>query len=202
MKTQHTHRDGDTMVLVSVETRPAVIDFADILEATQVVPDEFNTDAPWEHFDGWEHEAKSTNNLPSEVSNARGECWNEADRESVLIRMEFDADLFKWYRDHGASKQVARELVAQSMGKRLDQLTGWYSHGWQWWGVKGKYHGVRDSVWGIDDEEYAENRVRSEIAHCIAAGLEAKGYTVRYLERTEAPRQKKQPGNVNLFNRS
>ena len=45
-----TLRDGNTMI--AVETASAVIDYADIVAATEVVEDRFENMTPWDHCDG------------------------------------------------------------------------------------------------------------------------------------------------------
>jgi hypothetical protein len=86
-------------------------------------------------------------------------------------------------RGMGCSKQVAREIEAQERRRTLEQLKRWYSEGWTYYGVVcdhpvAERHNVNESVWGIDDEEYAEKEVRHEIAGQVAHALERRGYTV------------------------
>ena len=69
-------------------------------------------------------------------------------------------------------------MVACDRRRTLDQLVKWYTDGWQWWGVKCEYLGFEDSVWGIDDDEYAENEVRVEIACEVAHQMQEAGFTV------------------------
>jgi len=170
-----------TTVMVTTET--IEVDFNDIVEAVQVDPDECFGETPWDMCDGYDHTATSINRMDAhryEMESARGYCWHGGDRERVIITMaeHVDTDLFKWYRDQGASKQVAAEMVALSLRKRLDQLTHWYEHGWQWWYVHGQYRGYEDSVGGIDDYGYARDSVREEIAMNITAALEDDDYIV------------------------
>jgi hypothetical protein len=204
-RTQHTHRDGNTLVLVTVETRPAVIDFADVYKATEVVPDELSYEAPWEHWDDWQHTATDLDDSRFDgvsrdsLRKAAGECWDEGNRRRVLIEQPYDSDLYKWYRDNGASRGVARQLVAKSMAKRLEQIVKWYRYGWEWWAVKGEYNGCYARVGGIDDDGYAEE-MRREIAGELASELEDAGYTVINYPAPAEPAPKKAPGNVNLFN--
>jgi len=49
-----TIRHGDTMIVV--ESHPAAVEYNDILDATEVMPDEHYQEAPWESCDGFEHE--------------------------------------------------------------------------------------------------------------------------------------------------
>ena len=109
----------------------------------------------------------------------RGYCYSDGHRERIIITAQWDADLYRWYRDNGASKQVAREMVALSMRKRLDQLVEWYANDWEWWYCGGEYKGCSDGVGGIDDYRYAHDEVRRECAENIAHQLEQAGYIVK-----------------------
>jgi len=84
-------------------------------------------------------------------------------------------------RERGASRQVAREAVAAERRRTLAQLVKWYDSGWEWYGVRCRFEalgdGYQDSLWGIDDAEYAET-LKEEIALNVAAQLEEAGYTV------------------------
>lgn len=50
-------RVGNTLISVTteIETESAIVDYADILDATTVKSDDDNGDPPWEDCDGWEH---------------------------------------------------------------------------------------------------------------------------------------------------
>jgi len=190
-------RQGDTMI--AVESAPAVVEFDDILGATKVVYDECVSDAPWEMCDGFEHTVVSPSRVDGDAKRMRGYCWHSGDRERVVIQLPEGEDygLYKWHRERGASKQVAREAVAAERRRTLDLLVKWYSDGWQYWGVKCDFEVLgeefHDSVWGIDDEDYAEREVVSEIADNVAAELEKAGFTVNSRpERVYSSRADKQ----------
>ena len=177
-----TFRDGN--VMISVETAPAVIEFADILDATKVVSDEYETMTPWENCDGFEHEAIPSRCLPDEAD-ARamhGYIYWDRERHVLTLPKGEDYGIYQYMRAQGASRQVAAEAVAAKRRRTLDQLKGWYANGWQWHGVKCNFEVLGEefeaSVWGIDDEDYAEREVKQEIALEVAAQLEAAGYTV------------------------
>jgi len=167
-------------IMVAIETAPATIDYADILEQTQVIPDDL-TEAPWENCCGFEHEVERPTDF---TRNSCGCVWCDANRERVLITLPDDEDwgIYEYHRNRGATKQVAAEAIAAQRQRTLAQLVDWYENGWQWYGVKcdffvlgEEYHA---SVWGIDDEEYAEKYAREEIASEVAHQLEEAGYTV------------------------
>lgn len=178
-----TIRHGDTMI--AVETTPATIDYADILDATEVDADDSGfSDAPWENSDGFEHTATPERRMPDEADarEMRGNVWTN--REQVVIQLAEGEDwgIYKHARENGASRQVAAELVAASRRQTLDQLCRWYLDGWQWYGVRCEFAVLGDeygaSVWGIDDPDYAEDSVREEIAGEVVHQLEEAGYTV------------------------
>lgn len=175
-------RQNDTMI--AVESAPAVVEFDDILAKTQVVYDECSCGTPWDMCDGFEHTVVSPSRINGDAENMRGYCYCDANRERVVIQLPEGEDygLYKWHRERGASKQVAREAVAAERRRTLDLLVKWYSDGWQYWGVKCDFQVLgeefHDSIWGIDDPDYAENEVKPDVAHTVAAELEKAGFTV------------------------
>jgi hypothetical protein len=177
---RNKYRDGDRMITVTVDVEPAIVDYDDILAATEVVPDEIGHDAPWECCDGWEHTVERINRydiVPETLDEARGYCWHDGERVRIVLASD-DGGVFDWHRGRGASRQVAAERVADQRRRQLDQLVKWYTDGWEWWGVTCEYADEGASVWGIDDADYADEYVRDEIASEVARQLEDKGYTV------------------------
>ena len=71
--------------------------------------------------------------------------------------------------------------MAAERRRTLAQLVKWYGDGWEWFGVGCRFIVLGDeyvdSLWGIDDPEYAET-LKEEIALNVAAQLEEAGYTV------------------------
>jgi len=179
----NTFRQGDTMI--AVESRPAIVSFEEILEATEVVHDEYENMTPWEHCDGFEHTATSERRFREEA-NARamqGSVYCDGHRERLVIELpdEEDYGICQYARGNGASRQVAAEMVAAERRRTLAQLVKWYDSGWEWYGVRCRFKVLgdeyNDSLWGIDDAEYAET-LKEEIALNMAAQLEEAGYTV------------------------
>jgi hypothetical protein len=169
-------RVGDALVTVTVETEPAVVDYADILAATEVVPDEASTDAPWENCDGWGHHTIRARDCEGDASNRQGYAVPDRGGAVVIVLDIPDDNLNNGYP--GASKQVRAEALAQSKRDALAQLVKWYSNGWEWWGVQCEFKGKEESLWGIDDYDYADDYVRHEIAGQVASALEEDGYEV------------------------
>lgn len=175
-------RQGDTMI--AIETRSAVIPFNGVLAACHVVADDLS-ESPWEHWDEFEHEAVSLHKLPDEADprEMQGYCrtWDRGERYVIVTPRE-NKSLFDYYRENGASRQVAAEMVALDRRRTTAQLVKWYEDGWQWFGVEGQFDALGEeytaSVWGIDDEGYARDVVRMEIALELAGQLEEAGYTV------------------------
>jgi len=183
MSKSTTFRHGDRMI--RVESAPATIQFSAILDSTRVVVDECETQAPWEHCDGYKHTAIPVCRMdrPVNAEKMQGSAWSDSDHERVVIELDLGEDwsICEHHRQRGASRQVAREAVAAERRRTLRQLVAWYQNGWTWYGVKcelslldGEFEA---SVWGVDNEEYAET-LRVEIAEEVAAQLEDAGYTV------------------------
>jgi hypothetical protein len=182
--TRHEHRDGDTMVEVIVRTRPAVIDYADIREAVEVDADECMSDAPWENCDGFKHDLRDVRDDADLKSEA---CiYHQGSRQ--IIELTEDHGIYEYLRERGASRQTAREAVANDRRRTLDILKGWYRDGWEWWYVHCDYLDASAGVGGVDDYEYASEACADEIAGEVAHDLEKKGYTINGIP-TEADRR-------------
>jgi hypothetical protein len=183
MSNRNTFRHGDTMI--AVESQPATIAFDEILKATEVVADEYESMTPWEHCDGFEHVATPERRFRDEADarEMQGSVYCDGHRERLVIELSDKEDygILDYARRNGASRQVAAEMVAAERRRTLAQLVKWYGDGWEWFGVKcdfevlgDEYH---DSIWGVDDAEYAET-LKEEIALEVAGQLEEAGYTV------------------------
>jgi len=180
---RNTFRHGDTMI--AVESRPATIAFDDLLTTTEVVYDEHESMTPWEQCDGFEHTATPERRFREEANahEMQGSVYCDGHRERLVIALpqEEDYGIYQYMRERGASRQVAREAVAAERRRTLAQLVKWYDSGWEWYGVHCRFEALgdeyQDSLWGIDDAEYAET-LKEEIALNVAAQLEEAGYTV------------------------
>ena len=180
---RNTFRHGDTMI--AVESRPAAVSFEEILKATEVVNDEYESMAPWEHGDGFEHTATPERRFCDEADarDMQGSVYCNGHRERLVIELPAKTDygIFEYARRNGASRQVAAEMVAATRRRTLAQLVEWYDSGWEWYGVRCRFEVLgevyNDSLWCIDDAEYAET-LKEEIALNVAAQLEDAGYTV------------------------
>jgi len=179
-----TIRTGDVLVHTTVTTavEPVHVDFDDILAAVEVLPDDsMGGETPWDWCDGYVHTVKMASLFDEgrdAIDQRRGYCYSDSFRERIVITVQWDDDLYRWYRDNGASTQVAREMVALSLRKRLAQLVKWYTTDWQWWHCGGEYKGFSDGVGGIDDYDYAHDEVRRECAENITHEMEQAGHIV------------------------
>ncbi|MFA5317186.1 MAG: hypothetical protein WC369_07195 [Dehalococcoidales bacterium] len=170
--------------MIAVETRPATVEYEDILEATIVEPDDSMTEAPWDWCDGWEHTATLARRFESaaDTEEMQGCCWDSANRERVVITLDDnDYGIYQHQRERGASRQVALETVASEKRRTMKLLVNWYENGYEWWRVCSDFTllGIRyvDSVGGIDDCDYAET-LRDEIAMSVVKQIEDAGYHV------------------------
>lgn len=172
MRTTHSHRDGDVLVTVIVETQPAEIDFADILDAVKVEPDDLS-EAPWDNCDGYEHRLRPATYEQSDSSASfvhRG--------RPMYVELLSDNGIYQYLRANGASRQTAREAEARDRQRTIDQLIEWYSEGWSWWHVSCDFMGAGDSIGGVDSEDYATTDLSEEIALNVAHQLEKRGFSV------------------------
>jgi len=172
------HRDGDTLVKVTVETQPATIDFADILAATRLEPDD-SSDAPWDNDDGFKHDTVRDNTEGrSAGSYSTRHGWGKAMR--VVLENPEGWGNYGYYRKHGASRQVAFEMTRQEWKRTTEQLAKWHDQGWEAWGIICNYEGCKESCWGFygeADDAYIKESMK-DIAGEVASQLEQDGYTV------------------------
>ena len=194
---RNTFRHGDTMI--AVESTPATVAFADILAATRVVDDNHNSEAPWEMWDGWAHTATPARDF----ANARamqGYCYADGDR--IVLRLPSgDSDgVYKYARERGATRQVAAEMLAEQRRQVLARLVKWYENGWQWYGVRCTFEALgeeyEDSIWGIDDPDYAATDIANDVAAEVAARLEEAGFTVTGRPKHRGPTRQEKQANI------
>lgn len=211
---------GEEHHQVTKEIRlPAVIDFQILLDATEAEDDD-HTEMPWESGDGWEH------NLEEYTSDSFGGSLDDFKKtrgylphrgrykyERVVVTDEsFCGDTrenrFDYFRNRGASKQVAREMVAQQDREYIDQLLEWYEHYQEVYvrvevTIGGKTY--EESCGGFD-EEYGHTEAKTEIASNLIYALEKDGFTVvgydrhvKYNENRTWHKKEQLRRNLHLF---
>lgn len=172
-------RKGDTLITttVTIEADDALIRFEDILAVAEVVPDNLSHEAPWESCDGYEHKLIHLDYCEEGRYNPDHVIHDGCRRRLIHISKE---QVVRWgaYAYVGASKQVQAEARAENLRRTYDQLVRWYKHGWEWWGVVCEFKDEEESLWGIDDYDYADKSVREDMAYQAARALERNGYTV------------------------
>ena len=111
-------------------------------------------------------------------SDVAGDRWG--DRQLVLVSREQAAKwgIYEMVGNGQVSRQVAYERAEAIRRKAIDKLVEWYTDGWQYYGVVCEYLHYDESVWGIDDEEYAERECFDEMARQVARQMEKDGFTV------------------------
>ena len=150
-------------------------------KACKVVEDD-ECRAPWEDCDGWDHHLETTGEFRGDdldrFRDAQGVFRHGSEG---LVRIVFDYDLsanYDYHHTRGASKQVARQLVAAEKRRSIEQLRKWYVHGWQWFGAVCKWGEYDEALWGIDDEKYAWQVLEEEMMPGLVAHVESLGYLI------------------------
>ena len=177
-----TFRHGDKML--SVESRPAEIDFSELLEATEIEDDD-HYEAPWDNRDGYDHNRTPVSRLHDNANYTEMQGYTSSHyyRENFIVAPKDGEDwgLYEYMRQRGASRQVAAEAVAAQRRRIIAQLVQWLEHGWQWYCVTCNYEVLGEeyinSLGGIDDYDYARE-LKEEVALEVARELEEAGYTV------------------------
>jgi|GEM_PF-5100859 len=173
--------------------RPAFLHWADILDKTEIEPDD-DTGMPWEEQDGYEHTMREVDrcehgDLTEALGYVRG---GRHGGQAHIIEIDDDSfagdspeSRFDYFRFQGASKQVAAEMVACQDRHYIRQIADWYRNGPYWWYVKCEVdidgREYEDAVGGVLDDEfgdYANKECRDEVAGNVAYALEAAGYVV------------------------
>lgn len=192
-QTVERKRVGDRMLISETNTSdiPAEIPWRDIVAGARIEPDDVHP-PPWDDDDGWSHEVDTDIcDLYKSINQARGYVPNRnyGNGQRSLLRItdkSYGGDSVEnrvlYLRNRGASKQVAREVVARDNQQYINQLTDWYENGWNYWYVTvsfivgGKIYD--DSLGGIDDHDYATEDIVPELCGQIAYALEQDGFTV------------------------
>jgi hypothetical protein len=193
------HRIGNEIAKVAITSHSAVIDWQEILDYIKIEPDDIH-ETPWDFCDGYNHCL-----LPVDGPDEGSYKAFRRNGQWVAVEMDYDTDLYNWYRERGASKGVAYQLTQRSMRRRIKQIMDWHKNGWEWWVVSGKkYNCCCASVGGIDDYDYAETVHKIDIAHELADQLEELGYEIKdkpdsVVDNMPAKNDRLEH-NLNLFN--
>lgn len=181
---------------------PGVIKFEDILRLVKVEPDD-DCGMPWDDQDGWKHELQPIEEFEdawmsryenveyADVVRAfhdtQGYCSSSrGDRKRVMVTDdsycgESRASRIAYLRSKGASKQVAREVIAYEDRRYIAQIVAWRNDGYPCVYVTcefeiGEEDTYEDSCGGFE-EDYADE-AKKEIAGHIASAMADDGYTI------------------------
>lgn len=186
--TTKRERRGDVIVVEETRLVPAIIDYADVAAGGRVEVEE-ESETPWDHCDGYEHDVLQRNRAHEvlagcdDLRQVRGYFCGRYN-EAGIIRLTGRCRQKDWeyYRQRGFARQVAAEAIASAVRHTLDQLVKWYEDGWQWYYACCEFEvDGRDYSQGcgmIDDEEYAARDVLPDMIKEVVQALEAEGYTV------------------------
>ncbi len=167
------------MVTVTVAVESATVEFDDLLEAVRLDPDE-GAEPPWENSDGFEHTVISDETEGAAAGSFFGDRNSRYHgRHRVVVKKDQWSN-FKYWRVHGASKQVAYELARLEERRTAELIAGWYDYGWEVWCISCHFKGVRDSCCGFYGESGSDyiKECMAEIAKNVALELQKDGYTV------------------------
>lgn len=132
-------REGDEMIITTVERRSAIVDFLKIVKHAEIAScaDSY---PPWEDDEYYEHEdirvssyasARNCDDMRSQIAaEARASFHNGHSYHIILLDDHERSDLHDWYRRCGCSKQVAYELVAAVRRRIISQIVEWRRDGW------------------------------------------------------------------------
>jgi hypothetical protein len=180
-------RSGDKLIKTKVRTtvENAVIEFADILEATTIETEDGFNYAPWEDSDGLEHTViadDSDGNAAGYFNGSRHSRYS-GHRRVVVEKDAFGN--FAYHRANGASKQVAFQLARAEEKRTAEYIAQCYANGWNCFTVVCNFKGDSESVGGCyasepttcEDDAYLRETMR-DIASQMASVLESQGYDV------------------------
>ncbi len=159
--------------LEAIASAGLTVEFQNILDAAEITRDD---DAnPFEDDEFYGHELKDGN---SAQSDARARIFTGREGYRLIAPCDPDAGNFACYRKAGASKQVAREMVAVQTARQIDAIKKVYEDGPDYWFISIDFKGEHQSLGAIDGEEYARGECLEEVALEVVAQLESEGYTV------------------------
>lgn len=176
-------RVNDTVEEVTVH--PAKVDFQDILDATEIVPDD-ECRNPFEGDDYLDHdlvpcEHEEQHESEAHVHFGHRDFSNGARPGHHLIVPKLVTPPSYW-RDRGASRQTAAEMHARERQGAVECIQKVYRGSMEWWGVKCDYMGFHDSLWGIivwcDDPPDYLDECKEECASVVANEMEQAGFEV------------------------
>lgn len=186
-------RSGDTLAVLSLV--PAVIDYADVLEAVRLEPDSLHD---FFDCDGLEHEKHEysvgyggvylNGTYENDYQEMRGYVSQSRDAFVVTIDKAIARrDGWGSWDKKGASKQVREELLAANIQSTLDWIVKCYSGEVEAVGIVCEFTApdgeeYEASVWGFESEypendEYIESS-KHDIASAVVSQLEAAGFEV------------------------
>lgn len=182
----------ESVCKTSLSRTPAVIPI-DWIAAQHEINLDLDFCSPWDDQDGWEHDYERIRQpfpgTDDDMRSMRGFVSGGSNRNDMCVTLNYDSfageskkERFDYFRLNGASKQVARELVARQNQKYIDQIVEWRVDGYQCYVVAvsvtlaGKTYD--ESLCGVDDEDYAKKEVTLELAYQIAHQLIDDGFTI------------------------
>lgn len=197
---------ADKLVTIETSVEDREIDFNDILDCVKVDPDDEYRN-PFEDSDCYAHTLTKEhwNENTERVKHANNRVYTDRCRGVGFIE---PADLItttvKYWRNLGASRQVAFELVARERQTLIDQIQSIYNNGVEYYYVHGEYKGCSDGVGGVDGYDYATGECRREVAENIACELEGEGHIITNKPDASAERRQAKIYNLkyrqNMFN--
>ena len=193
--------------------RPRKISFKTLCKDPTIEPDDMMGPV-WQEHDGWEHELEDDRYFegPEDAFPCRRGYVRDHQKVIIVTDESFCGDSeksrFNYFHRQGASKQVARELVAQQNQDYIDYLVKCYNEGCEWWWVRLEVevdgNTYEESCGGIDDYEYARTEMVEELAGNIAYQLEKEGYIItQQPDRRESylkARRETHKRRLNMFN--
>jgi hypothetical protein len=154
--------------LVDILSDARCVEFEELLEATEVVPDDHISPGDWRIED-------DCHLVPDD--NADKYIIRRGRRYAVRPSAKRRREVYRLYRQQGASRGVAWQLAdKQSRNVARDAIVR-YNNPPQYCGVVCEYAGRHSSCWSYDCEKYAGD-CKAEIADEMAAQLVRDGWTV------------------------
>lgn len=182
---QTIQQTDDSILVINTVEYERDINYADILAACEIVPDECMSDAPWDWCDGWKHHLTNAHNEADDCA-MQGYVTGRRRGQHILVCDEPIDNLY--CAPSGASRQVIAEGKACALRRFIAQLVDWYDNGWEWFGVRFNAAAVElddidlgqciTSLWGIDDYNFADSDCRHDVANEVCHSLEELGFTI------------------------
>ena len=186
-----TYDDGTLLKRHDEYWVPRAVDYDRLRKLVSIEPDPYH-EAPWDAMDMYEHDIIWASDFAGDSNSLRNALgFARSGGTSCLIVVHGGMNNYKqtknyqnefdYYRELGASKQVAAEMIANRVAADTAKIADWYNNGIEWWFVTCRIvrgdKSYEDTLAGVlGTEEYEDSA--ANVVDLVASYLEDDGYEI------------------------